>query len=107
MKSFCFHKARCVKCAEDHPIINCLYRKKSKDVKCEGKHSADYKSCMVYKDNTLEFFHITDKMITLKSQPWTQSTSMQIKLVQSGKSYASVTRTEDRQPITTQNNQKT
>jgi hypothetical protein len=37
------------------------------------------------------------------SQPRTEYASMQTKLIQPGRSYAAVTRTEGRQPITSQN----
>jgi len=33
-RSFCFRKARGIKCAEDHPTSNCPCKGKFKDVKC-------------------------------------------------------------------------
>jgi len=50
MRSFCFLKARCVKCT-DHQISNCPLKEfnKVKDVLREGD-SANHKDCMVYKD---------------------------------------------------------
>jgi hypothetical protein len=49
IKSFCYYKARYVEYAEDHSSINCIRRKKSKDVKCvlcEGNHPANYKDSL-------------------------------------------------------------
>jgi len=69
-KSFCFGKARCVKCIGDYPTINCPRREKSKDVKnviCEGNHPTNYKDCMVYKDLQRNFFPtLRRKVITLE-----------------------------------------
>jgi len=48
IKSFCFRKARCVKCAEDYPTINCTCKKKYNDIKCvlyESNHPANYEGC--------------------------------------------------------------
>jgi len=72
-QSFCFRKARCVKCAtQDYPTINCLRRKKSKDVKCvlcEGNHPANYKGYMVYEDLQKRFFStLRRKIVASKSQ---------------------------------------
>lgn len=52
-KSFCHHKARCVKCAGSHPTIQCPRKERSNDVKCvlcDGNHPANYKGCGVYKE---------------------------------------------------------
>jgi len=46
-------------------------------------------------------------MVASESQPRNESASIQTRLFQLGRSYASITRTEGRQPITSQNNQKT
>lgn len=52
-KSFCYRKARCVKCAGEHSTDNCSRKERSNNVKCVlcgGNHSANYKGCTVYKD---------------------------------------------------------
>lgn len=51
-KKFCHHKAKCVKCAEDHLTANCSRKIKSEQVKYvlrEGNHPANYKGCEVHK----------------------------------------------------------
>jgi hypothetical protein len=74
----------------------------------EGNHPANYKDCMIYKDLQKSFYpKLRRKMIAPDSQPRTDPASIQIKLIQPGKSYASIIRTEARQPITSQNNQET
>jgi hypothetical protein len=52
-KRFCYHDPRCVKCAGDHATSECPRKVKSEDVKCvlcQGKHPANYKGCVVYKE---------------------------------------------------------
>jgi len=83
---FCFHKARYIKCAEDHLTSNYSRKEKSKDVKCllrEGNYSANYKGYMFYKDLKKIFFCIRKifgekvwrKVITHKPQLQTKFTS--------------------------------
>jgi hypothetical protein len=63
---------------------------------------------VVYKDLQKSFFPtLQSKMVASESQPRNESASIQTRLFQLGRSYASITRTEGRQPITSQNNQKT
>jgi len=69
-KSFCFRRARCVKCAGDHPTINYPCRKKSKDIKCilcENNNPANYKGCMDLRRN---FFSILRRKV-VTSDPQT------------------------------------
>jgi len=91
-KNFCFRKARCVKCTEDHPTINCPRRERSKDVKCilcENNYPANYKGCMVYKDLQKSFFlTLRRKMVAPESRLPTKPASIQTILVQPGRSYA-------------------
>jgi len=110
IKSLCFRKARCVKCAEDYPTFNCPCKNKSKDIKCmlrEDNYPANYKGC-IYKDLQRTFFScITRKIVAVKLQPRTELASIQTILVQPGRSYASITRTENKEPTISQNNQFT
>jgi len=49
-KGFYNHKARCFKCAGDHPILNCPRKTKSKNVKCvlcEGNHPVNFICCTI------------------------------------------------------------
>jgi len=48
-----------------------------------------------------------EKMVRSESQPQTEPANIQTRLIQPDRSYALVTRTENRQPITSQNNQET
>jgi hypothetical protein len=60
-------------------------------------------NCMVYKNLGKRFFAVLrKKVITSKSQRHTKSESIQIRLVQSGRSCASITK--NRQSTTCQNN---
>jgi len=71
-KSFCFRRASCVKCAGDHPTINCPRREKSKlNVLCEGNYSANYKGCMVYKDLRRNVFPTLQRKVVI----WTTITN--------------------------------
>jgi len=69
-RSFYFHKAKCVKCIEDHPTSNYSCKRKSNDIKCvlyNGNHPANYKDYMVYKELQKRFFAaLWRKVITLK-----------------------------------------
>jgi len=59
-KGFCNRKARCIKCAGDHPISNCPHKVKSKNIKCvlcKSNHSTNYKGYTVYKDLQKRHFH--------------------------------------------------
>jgi len=97
-KDFCNRKARCIKCAEDHPTLSCPWKIKSENVKCvlcEGNHPANYKSCMIYKDLQKRHFPtLRKKEITTKSQSQVESARIQSKTVQPGRTYTSATRTE-------------
>lgn len=49
--NYCFHTAKCVKCAEEHPTKDCPYPRSysSKCANCDGNHPASYKGCTIYK----------------------------------------------------------
>jgi len=102
-KSFCFRRARCVKCA-DYPTINYPRREKSNlksDLKCEGNHPVNYKGCIVYKSLQRNFFPILRrKVITSESQLRTEPANTQNRHVQAGRSYASVAKTGNKQSNT-------
>ncbi|WP_406707091.1 hypothetical protein [Sodalis sp.] len=51
-KAYCYHQARCVKCAGSHPSSEC---QKPRDTPaicalCKEEHPANYKGCVVYKN---------------------------------------------------------
>jgi len=74
-RSFCFRKARCVKCAGDHATANCHRKERSDQVKCvlcSGSHPANYKGCSVYKElQKLKFPQLRPKKIPI-AWPGTQ-----------------------------------
>jgi len=86
----------------------------ARQMRAVGRQSlANYKGCMVYKELQKSFFHyllvfyIMEKNgNTHESQSRTELANIQTRLVQPGRAYASITRTESRQPITSRNNQK-
>lgn len=52
-KRFCHRRPRCVKCAEEHLILDCPRKGRSDQVKCvlcNGNHPANYKRCAVFKE---------------------------------------------------------
>jgi hypothetical protein len=52
-KNCCHHTPRCVKCADNHLTSQCPRKERSSNACCVlygGKHPANCKDCMVYKD---------------------------------------------------------
>jgi len=74
-RSFCYRKARCVKCAGDHATVDCHRKERSDQAKCVlcgGSHPANYKGCSVYKElQKLKFPQLRPKKIPT-ARPGTQ-----------------------------------
>lgn len=52
-KGYCRRSPKCIKCAGDHPSIECPRKTRSDQVKCvlcDGNHPANYKGCQVYRE---------------------------------------------------------
>jgi len=51
-KNYCRRPFACVKCAGTHPSTECKKDKNAdpKCVNCEGRHTANYRGCQVFKD---------------------------------------------------------
>lgn len=98
-KHYCYHPARCVKCAEYHETAQCKRISRDRDVLCvlcNGNHSANYKGCEVYKElQAKRYPPLRNK--NGNSQQNTQLPSQHSSSVKPGFSYAQATREESQQ----------
>jgi hypothetical protein len=90
-KTYCYLKPRRVKCASNHPTIQCQRKERSSDVRCVlcgGNHPVNYKGCRVYKDLQKKTYP------PLRPKIYTPAAQLQQTVnTQPGVSYAQATKT--------------
>jgi len=106
-KSFCFRRAKCVKCAGDYPTINYHAERNPRTLNARVIIQSITKGAWFTRVYEGISFQLRRKVITSESQLRTEPANTQNRHVQPGRSYVSVARTGNKQSNTSQNRQET